>query len=53
MTKFHFSNYAKKPEIRNLVYSQLRKSSKTNSLVIDGRDIGTVVFPDAAVQIQK
>ncbi|MFL2622791.1 MAG: (d)CMP kinase [Candidatus Marisimplicoccus sp.] len=42
------SNYAKKPEIRNLVYSQLRKSSKTNSLVIDGRDIGTVVFPDAA-----
>ncbi len=42
------SNYAKKPEIRNLVYTQLRKSSKTNSLVIDGRDIGTVVFPDAA-----
>ena len=41
------SNYAKKPEIRNLVYSQLRKSSKKNSLVIDGRDIGTVVFPDA------
>ena len=41
------SSYAKKPEIRNFVYAQLRKSAKSNSLVIDGRDIGTVVFPDA------
>ena len=41
------SNYAKKPEIRNFVYKQLRISSKANSVVIDGRDIGTVVFPDA------
>ena len=41
------SSYAKKPEIRNFVYAQLRKSAKSNSLIIDGRDIGTVVFPDA------
>lgn len=41
------SSYAKKSEIRNFVYIQLRKSAKSNSLVIDGRDIGTVVFPDA------
>ena len=41
------SNYAKKSEIRNFVYKQLRNSAKSNSLVIDGRDIGTVVFPDA------
>jgi len=41
------SNYAKIPEVRNFVYKQLRKSVKSNSLVIDGRDIGTVVFPDA------
>ena len=41
------SSYAKKSEIRNFVYTQLRKSAKSNSLVIDGRDIGTVVFPDA------
>jgi|TARA_B110000495_G_C22995384_1_gene586751 cytidylate kinase len=41
------SSYAKKSEIRNFVYAQLRKSAKSNSLVIDGRDIGTVVFPDA------
>ena len=41
------SSYAKKSQIRNFVYTQLRKSAKSNSLVIDGRDIGTVVFPDA------
>ena len=41
------SEYAKKPEIRNFVYNLLRKSSKLNSIVVDGRDIGTVVFPDA------
>ena len=41
------SNYAKKSEIRNFVYKQLRNSAKFNSLVIDGRDIGTVVFPNA------
>ncbi len=41
------SRYAKKIEIRNFVYKQLRASAESNSLVIDGRDIGTVVFPDA------
>ena len=41
------SNYAKKPEIRRFVFKQLRKSGESNSLVVDGRDIGTVVFPDA------
>ena len=41
------SNYAKKLEIRKFVFDQLRKSAESNSLVVDGRDIGTVVFPDA------
>ena len=41
------SEYAKKPEIRNFVYNLLRKSSELTSLVVDGRDIGTVVFPNA------
>lgn len=41
------SNFAKKPEIRDFVYEQLRNSARSNSLVIDGRDIGTVVFPNA------
>lgn len=41
------SNYAKKPEIRKFVFDQLRNSADSKSLVVDGRDIGTVVFPDA------
>ena len=41
------SNFAKKPEIRDFVYEQLRSSARSNSLVIDGRDIGTVVSPNA------
>ncbi|MEK9755661.1 MAG: (d)CMP kinase [Bacteroidota bacterium] len=41
------SNYAKKPEIRDFVYKQLRQIGEKESIVIDGRDIGTVVFPDA------
>ena len=41
------SEYAKKPEIRNFVYNLLRESSELNSIVVDGRDIGTVVFPNA------
>ena len=41
------SNYAKKPEIRKFVFDQLRNSAELNSIVVDGRDIGTVVFPDA------
>ena len=41
------SNYAKKPEIRKFVFDQLRKSAESNSIVVDGRDIGTVVFPNA------
>jgi cytidylate kinase len=41
------SNFAKKPEIRKFVFDQLRNSAESNSIVVDGRDIGTVVFPDA------
>ena len=41
------SNYAKKPEIRKFVFSQLRKSAELKSIVVDGRDIGTVVLPNA------
>ena len=47
MVSLSVSNYAKKPEIRKFVFDQLRKSAESKSLVVDGRDIGTVVFPDA------
>ena len=41
------SEFAKIKEIREHVYKHLREFSKNQSTVIDGRDIGTVVFPDA------
>ena len=41
------SNYAKKPLIRDFVKDQLRSSAISSSLVVDGRDIGTIVFPNA------
>ena len=41
------SEFAKMKEIREHVYKHLREFSKNQSTVIDGRDIGTVVFPDA------
>ncbi len=38
-------------DVRNYVNEQIRELAKDNSIVIDGRDIGTVVFPDARVKI--
>lgn len=34
------------PEVRHFVVEQLRKCTRFGSLVMEGRDIGTVVFPD-------
>lgn len=41
------SDFAKQKNVRLHVYRHLREFSKNQSTVIDGRDIGTVVFPDA------
>jgi CMP/dCMP kinase len=37
--------------IRNFVNNLLRTWSKENSVIMDGRDIGTVVFPEADIKI--
>lgn len=39
------------PGVRNYVNNLLRSWSARESFIMDGRDIGTVVFPDAAVKI--
>lgn len=39
------------PEVRSFVVSKLREYGKHKAIVMDGRDIGTVVFPDAALKI--
>ena len=41
------SRIAKIPEIRNFLLNKQRDFGKHKGLVMDGRDIGTVVFPNA------
>lgn len=38
-------------EVRKAMVDQQRKLGKERGIVMDGRDIGTVVFPDAALKI--
>ena len=39
------------PEVRAALLDLQRNLAKTNSVIMDGRDIGTVVLPDATVKI--
>jgi len=45
------SQVAKMPALREWVNSQVRQVAREHDVVVDGRDIGTVVFPDAALKI--
>ena len=49
------SMYASKvsaiPEVRNFLLGTQRKIAAENDVIMDGRDIGTVVFPDAELKI--
>jgi cytidylate kinase len=47
----HVSLVARMPRVREWVNQQVRDSAKGQSIVVDGRDMGTVVFPDADVKI--
>lgn len=42
---------AKMPRVREWVNTQVRKAARDYDVVVDGRDIGTVVFPDAKLKI--
>ena len=39
------------PEVRTFLLDMQRSFARTNNVVMDGRDIGTVVLPDAQVKI--
>ena len=39
------------PEVRSFLLETQRKISRENSVIMDGRDIGTVIIPDAEVKI--
>jgi cytidylate kinase len=45
------SKVAQMPAVRAWVNSHLHTVSKAHDIVVDGRDMGTVVFPDAALKI--
>ncbi len=46
----HVSRVAQIERIRNYVFEIQKKISRDKSIVMDGRDIGSVVFPDADVK---
>ena len=39
------------PEVREAVVDKLREMARSSGVVMDGRDIGTKVFPDAQVKV--
>ena len=47
----HVSAVARMPRVREWVNQQVREAARSHSVVVDGRDMGTAVFPEAAVKI--
>ncbi len=47
----HVSLVAQMPAIRAWVNDQIRALARQYEIVVDGRDIGTVVFPHAALKV--
>jgi cytidylate kinase len=45
------SEIAKQPEVRTFLVNLQRKMGEEKGVVMDGRDIGTVVFPEAELKI--
>lgn len=45
------SRVAQMPEVREAVNAELRRIASLESVVVDGRDIGSVVFPNAYLKI--
>jgi len=47
----HVSAVAKMPRVRDWVNELVRHTARGYDVVVDGRDIGTVVFPDADLKV--
>ncbi len=47
----HVSLVATMPEVRVWVNERVREAAATHDVVVDGRDIGTAVFPDASLKV--
>ena len=47
----HINPVAANPLVRNILVQKQKKMGKDGGVIMDGRDIGTVVFPDAELKI--
>ena len=47
----HVSLVARVPEVRAWVNARVREAARDHDVVVDGRDMGTAVFPDATLKI--
>jgi cytidylate kinase len=47
----HVSLVARVPEVRLWVNARVREAARDHDVVVDGRDMGTAVFPDATLKI--
>jgi cytidylate kinase len=47
----NISIFSENSEVRDFVNAMLRSWASKESIIMDGRDIGTVVFPDADLKI--
>ena len=45
------SAVAARAAVRRWVFEEIREASESMGLVVDGRDIGTAVFPDAVLKV--
>jgi cytidylate kinase len=47
----HVSLVARMPEVRTWVNERVREAARSSDVVVDGRDMGTAVFPDASLKV--
>lgn len=47
----HVSRVASMPKVRAWVNERVREAARDHDVVVDGRDMGTAVFPDATVKV--
>ena len=47
----YVSLVAKMPHVRAWVNDQVRRAARSHAIIVDGRDMGTAVFPDAPLKI--
>lgn len=47
----HVSRVARTPGVRSWLLGRLRDLARADDVVVDGRDIGTAVFPDAPLKV--